>query len=252
MQIEIQKTNTSKEQINQGNEVYSITGSLFWCFILTILLSTIIGFIVLTGMRINGDLGVDLDLDLVFNQPNIMFYTSMISAIITIPLLKVASKRPSYTELLEFIKIKSINNNTLIKLVAFGVIYYGIESLTISLLGIGTPQYMLDVKSQIITYWDLLLLILAVCIIVPIIEEVIFRGVIFTRLQLSRVGTKGAVIYTSIIFGILHFQYEIVFMVYTLLVGILLAVVRIKTNNLMYCIVLHMIFNSLSTLELLF
>ncbi|PQJ53313.1 CPBP family intramembrane glutamic endopeptidase [Psychrosphaera saromensis] len=109
---------------------------------------------------------------------------------------------------------------------------------------------MLDVKSQVSTNWDLILLVIAVCIIAPIVEEVIFRGVIFSRLQNSRVGSPDAIVYTSIFFCILHVHYELIIMRYTLLIGVMLGFISLKTSNIWYCIILHMMVNVFSTIEL--
>jgi membrane protease YdiL (CAAX protease family) len=234
--------------LNQEKEAFSLSGSLLWCFTLTVGLQIVISFVFTVGLSINGVASDDIEAQ--FLKPDIMFYTSLIAMLLSIPLFKKASKQANYIQLANFIKMVPIKKQTLIKVFVIGLVYYLFEYLSVKLLGIGTPQYMLDVKSQVNTNWDLILLVITVCIIAPIVEEVIFRGVIFSRLQNSRVGSRGAIVYTSIIFCILHAHYELIIMGYTLLIGVMLAFIRLRTSNIWYCIILHMMVNVFSTIEL--
>lgn len=87
---------------------------------------------------------------------------------------------------------------------------------------------------------------LAICIVAPIFEEAIFRGFLITRLRYSVLGKSGAVVMSCILFTLLHTQYSgvILFELFTL--SLLLATVRIKTNNLQYCVLVHAINNIFS------
>jgi len=79
---------------------------------------------------------------------------------------------------------------------------------------------------------------LSVVIIIPMVEEFIFRGLLLTRWS-SKWGIKRAVLITSILFGILHgpTMVSITFM------GLVFALIYIKTRSLIIPILLHALNN---------
>ena len=74
----------------------------------------------------------------------------------------------------------------------------------------------------------------------PIIEELIFRGIIYNKLKEFNKPMK-AIIICSIIFGIIHFN--IMEIIYAFGVSFLLIYLYEKTKSLIYPIVMHMFLN---------
>ncbi|MBQ9797695.1 MAG: CPBP family intramembrane metalloprotease [Clostridia bacterium] len=108
-----------------------------------------------------------------------------------------------------------------------------------SLTGI-VPMNSLD----IITSAPLWAIMLCTVILSPIFEEILCRKIILTRLLPYGEGT--AIIFTSIIFACIHgnlFQFF-----YAFGIGVLLALLYIRTGRLRYCITLHIIINALGSL----
>ncbi len=87
---------------------------------------------------------------------------------------------------------------------------------------------------------------LAVCIFGPIMEEILFRGLIFASLEKGLNSSKMAIIISAILFGIWHGIF--IQSVYTTIIGITLAYVYSKTRNLKWPILIHIFNNLLSTL----
>lgn len=85
------------------------------------------------------------------------------------------------------------------------------------------------------------LVMVVVILIAPIIEEIVFRGVMFRAIARS-INTPTAVIVTALLFAIAHG--DPVQIAYALVLGIVLAIVRSKSNRLFPCIALHIAFNS--------
>jgi len=81
---------------------------------------------------------------------------------------------------------------------------------------------------------------LALVIIPPFIEEIIFRGFIFPALT-KRWGVIGGAVLTSILFGIAHWQLNV--SVYTLILSLLLCFMYYKLRSIWPGIFLHMINN---------
>lgn len=93
------------------------------------------------------------------------------------------------------------------------------------------------------------LLIMVMVIIAPIYEEFMFRGILWQaiREQVSgRAGVIWASIITSIIFSIIHLQYEVFEMSVVFTLALLLSYARAKSGSLWLPIIIHIINNGLA------
>lgn len=81
----------------------------------------------------------------------------------------------------------------------------------------------------------------SICILSPIIEETIFRG-IFLRGFMERYSAKHAIFLSALFFAIIHVVPSQVFSAICL--GIFFGFVFYKTSSLLYTIILHMVANS--------
>lgn len=79
--------------------------------------------------------------------------------------------------------------------------------------------------------------ILGVGVLVPIVEELLYRGIVYGRLS-DWVGLWPAAIVSAVIFGALHFN--VVQFIYASLMGLLLVYFLEKTHNLSGAILAHM------------
>lgn len=79
-----------------------------------------------------------------------------------------------------------------------------------------------------------------ISIVTGIIEETIFRGLIYTTLR-KTVSVPGAVILSAVIFGIAHMNIEQFF--YTSMLGVLMALVYEKYKTIFAPIIVHATFN---------
>lgn len=84
--------------------------------------------------------------------------------------------------------------------------------------------------------------LLSVVIVAPVVEEVIFRGLIYTRLKNGVPLILSAVI-TSVVFGMIHGT--IIWAIYTFLFSLILIWVFEKFKSLLANIILHMAFNAI-------
>ncbi len=81
--------------------------------------------------------------------------------------------------------------------------------------------------------------VLGVCIIGPLCEELIFRGLLAGRL--ARYGQKPAAFISALLFGLYHANMEQFF--YAFALGLLLAYAYYRTGLLRTSVLLHMMFN---------
>jgi membrane protease YdiL (CAAX protease family) len=232
-------------QTEQGENQFSIFNTFLWMLFLTFGIQMLLGFIAAVGFGALDMSGNDL-----FMRPGTIAITGVIAVILSFPLIKKAALQSGKSFPFKFLGFQSINIITLVKVLVAGIAYYLFESLAGSVLSIDTPQFMFDVKSQTHSILDVMLLVLGICIVAPIAEEVIFRGLAYGRLVKSRAGVTGAIIITSLVFTAIHVQYDFEVLAILSVFAFLLGYVRYKTGNLVYCIALHMQLNAFSTIEL--
>ncbi len=84
--------------------------------------------------------------------------------------------------------------------------------------------------------WD----ILAIGVLTPIAEELIFRGLAFNRMRLI-MKENTAIIASSLLFAFMHM--DPIQVSYTLFLGVILAYAYTKYENILVPMLIHMIFN---------
>lgn len=84
-----------------------------------------------------------------------------------------------------------------------------------------------------------------ICIIVPLIEEIIFRGFFYDTIKLIS-NDIIAILFTSISFAFAHSDLQQI--IYAFLAGIFLSYIKFKYKNIIYSIVLHLVMNFTSYL----
>ena len=93
------------------------------------------------------------------------------------------------------------------------------------------------------------LLIVTMVVIAPIYEEVMFRGIFWSAIREQFTGSKGtwvATLITSILFSLIHLQYEFYEMSVIFILALLLGYARSRSGSLYVPILLHVINNGLA------
>lgn len=127
------------------------------------------------------------------------------------------------------------------------VIFVGcFDTLTFSINRPVVPEFMVNVYT---TAYFRPLLWLAFVIVAPLTEEIFFRGFLFKGIEGSKMGPVGAVIITSLVWAVMHTQYDVYGMVSIFLGGLLLGFARVKSNSIYPPIIMHVIQNIIATIE---
>ena len=82
-----------------------------------------------------------------------------------------------------------------------------------------------------------------VCLFAPITEEILMRGYVLNGLQ-NKYGVMVALVITTFLFAILHFNY--VQTLSAVICGLVIGLLYIKTNSVACCILTHALYNSIS------
>lgn len=88
-------------------------------------------------------------------------------------------------------------------------------------------------------------LVLVVAVLVPIFEEVVFRGALQGALGLSALGGAGAVVLASAAWTALHLQYDAFDLAFVFALGLVFGTARWRTGSLLLAIGLHALVNAL-------
>jgi HAD superfamily hydrolase (TIGR01509 family) len=107
-----------------------------------------------------------------------------------------------------------------------------------------------DVMVEIYRAVDFLpVLWLAIIVLAPIGEEVVFRGFLLPGFSHTFLGNGGAVVLTSATWALMHFQYDYHGILIIFVAGLLLGAARVQTGSLYPCIAMHALQNFISTIE---
>lgn len=224
------------EKYNQNQKLFVFIGYIVGYIGLQVALLT--GYTLYQSMN-----GVALtEADLI--EPGI--YVTLISSVVTMIGLILFTRKGFVSD---FKKLFNTKNIWLIILGGVALMYavnIGL-GLIYELAGItGTSDNQAVLESLITT--NPLAMFLPVAIFIPIIEEILFRGVILEFFE-KRWGMIMGVIASSLLFGLMHVPSisSMVFLPIYFSLGAVLAFIYLKTNkNIMVPIVAHIINNGLS------
>lgn len=188
-----------------------------------------------------------------------VLFTAIIFTLISFLLIyvKIKHKNNVWKSICQFFAIKNITLKgfiiSLISLIIFMVI-----SEIITIIADKSPM---DFLNGLITNESLLPLIIAIVIIAPIYEELVFRGLIFgsithlthanhkpihlfNNITISK-NTLIASLVSSLLFSVVHLQYDFFGMALIFSMALLFAFIRVKYGLIM-AILMHMINNGVA------
>ncbi len=126
-----------------------------------------------------------------------------------------------------------------------GVLMLGFDAAFLG--GVGKPSDGLSMLAETLHGpMGVALFVLAVAVVGPIAEEVVFRGLLLPRVA-ARLGRAGALAGTSVLFGAVHSNYGL-YAVLTGVLGWILGWTRLASGGLAAPVLLHMLINGAVTL----
>lgn len=240
-----------KQHVNQST-VESLLYTLYWLAFFSLALPMASYLIIF----LSGGGGLLLNnlthLEQLESNPGLVFISTFLTAVLTLPFLKPTLDTQNKSEVIGRLAIENVALFPLIITVLLTAAYVLLEQWFFGFMEVALPDFMLDFKAQTNSLLDKIMLFLAVVFIGPIFEEVVFRGVAFYRLKKTALGVSGAIIIPSIMFALIHGQYDQVEVYISLFVfSCLVGLIRHLSGNLWYCIIVHMICNLLALGEII-
>lgn len=90
---------------------------------------------------------------------------------------------------------------------------------------------------------------LGIVLVAPAAEELVFRGVFFTRLARTRLGDAGAAVVAALLFSALHVQYSPLLIGFILADGLFYGAARATTGSVLVPMACHVLGNTYAALE---
>lgn len=167
---------------------------------------------------------------------------TLISALVTIPVLAIFMKKDidAKKEAHIFVRYKPINKLLYLLIIPFGIFNMEWANMFVSILQMFMPQFMIDSYSgaQTAIYGSSVALqLITGGIVAPVVEEMIFRGLIYKRTK-ELTNIKIAAVISAVLFGIFHGNW--VQAPYAIIIGLVAVFVYEKYKSLIAPILLHM------------
>jgi uncharacterized protein len=94
------------------------------------------------------------------------------------------------------------------------------------------------------------LLWIALVIVAPLWEEIVFRGFGFRGFRSSRLGLAGAILVPALFWTSLHVQYDLYDLSFVFVLGLFFGFARERTGSVTVAILLHVLNNLIATIEM--
>lgn len=86
---------------------------------------------------------------------------------------------------------------------------------------------------------SMILSFITVCLLAPVIEELVYRGVLFSLLNKLRFNDTLLILVSTLLFTAVHSHYDTADLTFVFVVGVLLGYARFKTKGVLVPIAIH-------------
>lgn len=247
----------SKREKAQIRRYYTLAGLLGALdFLLAIVLSGAFSMIVailqrrVDGAMLEGQFPENYDsiLNSYFADSSISIGINLLSFLISNVTVFLLGAKLSHMKPADFFRDKNLRGGAMVRYVCVGLMVQVIMGYVASWLAnvgeqIGYTMYTPDFSTGG-SSTKLLLTVLYGCLVAPITEELVFRGVILKNF--SRVSQRFGIFMSALFFALAHENIPQGILAFTL--GILLAYITQENNSLVPAIIVHFVVNTANTI----
>ncbi|CAA6823110.1 MAG: Unknown protein, partial [uncultured Sulfurovum sp.] len=239
--------------MNNTSITWELKGTLAWSIAIGLLLA-ISQIIPLFIYALVVEPDVDLNvlrryMGLMENDAFLLGFMAIGSTLILVPLVLWMAKLKKDSDLKDYFSLNAVSMKVLGFWLLIAILLLLFQAFFMWLMGLQQiPDSMLNIEyPSELSKW---LLVLGVAFFAPVLEEVIFRGFLLKGLANSPLGAYGAIFLTSLVWAVIHAQYEWGYLVLIFMIGLVLGYARIRTNSLFVPIMMHVFFNLVACIEL--
>ncbi|WP_181902289.1 CPBP family intramembrane glutamic endopeptidase [Thalassotalea euphylliae] len=224
----------------------SIIATLFWALFLYIVPSLVASF----GFGIYaGASGISDTQGWLIKVETLLAMTFAVYLFVMPCVYALARHSDSHKSALNFLQLNKPTVKLLWFVVIVSAVFWLLMTIATYLLALEEEPFMQLLKNSSLPVW---FVVLNTCILAPITEELVFRGWLFKRFALTRLGQTGAIAITSLLFAAIHIQYSMAGIVFVFLLGLYFTWIRVKYQSTTLAILAHAVCNSITMVALYF
>jgi membrane protease YdiL (CAAX protease family) len=166
----------------------------------------------------------------------------IVASPLTVAVLWIAI-RMARRDFAEYLALNWPSSGELLRALAITAILLLAESLALSFVGAGEAPPDPYVSGE---HTDgFLILLIGGCIAVPVMEEFVLRGFMFRGWSQSFLGPVGSIVLTSVLWGMIHTQYDWFGRFWIFVTGLALGYFRWRSNSTWLTVMVHSAINIL-------
>ena len=237
---------TASHHSSQEISPPSIMATLFWALFLYIVPSFVasFGFGVYAGAAGISDTQVWLT-----KIETLLAMTFAVYLFVLPCLYALARYSDNCNSALNFLQLNKPTVKLLWLVVVLSAVFWLVMTIATYLLELEEEPFMQLLKNSSLPVW---FVVLNTCILAPVVEELVFRGWLFRRFALTKIGQTGAVVITSLLFAAIHIQYSMAGIAFVFILGLYFTWVRVKYQSTTLAILAHAVCNSITMVALYF
>lgn len=223
-------------------EVFKALGYFILYFILTLLFQTLLSILFMGIGVVNGLKEENLIIEFANNNIlGITIFSGILTILIFYIIFKTRKKDIKSEWKLKKFKLKDI---VLPSIMAFSYsFFFALITYDISLENSVMVSNSVKYYSGILPILGISLMAINLLLIAPISEELVFRGIVYTRAE-KKSNSIVAIILSSLLFGCMHFAAGGgILVIGAILMGAVFGYIFYKYNSLWICIISHIVAN---------
>lgn len=247
MRESVENRLNQKQSLNDYNSIKYIAGILYppilyTCILMAVQLAGNIYFTYVYSNQIGQDVTLGQSYEFLDNVQKLVsehsyifsFISGFIGLVVFMIIYEKDAKQYGSDGFVKQIQnIKPYRLGFLIILACMGNI--GLSRL-LSLLPLDNIVGSYEDTQELLLAGKLVIQIISVSIIIPITEELVYRGLVCERIK-RLLGDKWAILLSAGLFALFHFN--LLQGIYAFLIGLVLGYIYLKYNSILYCILLH-------------
>ena len=172
---------------------------------------------------------------------------TLITAVVCCGLIAGVVKLKKGATVGEYLSLGGVEGRTWLNWLGATAVLVVLSDLTTTALGRPVvPEFMTALYATAQPVW---LLWLALVVGAPLFEETFFRGFLLAGLKASALRPAGAVVATSVLWSLMHLQYDAYGILTVFAMGLLFGMARIRTGSLLVPMGLHAAVNLTATIQ---
>lgn len=182
----------------------------------------------------------------IVRDPAIMQVVQIVLSILMFTVPYIVSAKIGGYRVSDLVPLERPQKGSIMPYFLFGIGFCAFANIAVSYAG-GIFEsfgfdYSVDYGDNPRGFWGFILVFISTAVVPALVEEFACRGIMFG--MLLKHGEAFALIVSSVVFGLLHGNFEQI--PFAFLVGLVLGLIRIKTGSIWVCVLVHAFNNFVS------